>query len=56
MDFLKLNLLKKIKDTMPIGLSSLGLRRRNLKVKKQIRNKNGYPNFFVFDRVAPAAN
>ncbi|MCR5261142.1 MAG: hypothetical protein K6C94_04825 [Candidatus Gastranaerophilales bacterium] len=55
MDFSKLNLFKKFKDTMPIGLSSLGLKRKP-KARKQIRNKNGYPNFFVFDRVAPVTN
>ena len=52
MEFTKMNLFKKFKDSMPIGLSSLGLTRKTKLVKK---NKNGYPKFFRFDKVSPVA-
>lgn len=58
MDFTKLNLFKKFNDSMPIGLSSLGLKRKNKKscINKQKKNKGIYPCFFKIDRVFPVAN
>lgn len=47
MELVKMNFLKKFQSEMPIGLCSLGLKK-----KKNDDNKNkeikGYPNFFTF--------
>ncbi len=56
MDFVKSNLFKKLQDEMPIGLTSLGLKRQKVKQpKKNILKDLTYPNFFALGRVMPAA-
>lgn len=51
MQLTKLNLFQKCKDKMPIGLSSLGLKKKPKKIKSNI-----YPNFFKLGKVSPVAN
>ena len=49
MELAKLNFFKKITETMPIGLCSLGLyENKNLKKNK---DKKFYPRFFSLDKV-----
>jgi len=56
MEFPKLNLFKKLNDTMPIGLAALGLQKSNLKKSAKKRKKTGvYPSFFKFDKITPVA-
>lgn len=57
MDLTKMNFFKKMNETMPIGLSSLGLKRKKTnKANKTQKIANAYPRFFRFDKVTPIAN
>lgn len=50
MEFEKSNLFKKLQNSMPIGLASMGLSR---KPQKKSDKRTVYPTFFKFDRVTP---
>lgn len=50
MDFAKMNLFKKFREEIPVGLCSLGLKKT---LKKQNKKYIGYPKFFRFDKVSP---
>ncbi len=50
MEFEKANLLKKLQNSMPIGLAAMGLSR---KPQKKSDKRNVYPTFFKFDKVTP---
>ena len=55
MQFPILNLFQKFNETTPIGLSSMGITKKNKKLVKK-KNKTILPSFFKFDRISPVAN